>query len=516
MMDGGFSLGLGLGLGLRSQSAIAYDSDAQARFTAVEGAGYTYVAGAKTILSDMIAGLKTDSVWTKLADIHVLAGVNEVAGVLMPLKTSVGGLTSITATGFTQSDYIASGPDCGINDYENTRFIGSPGSITAKSMHIGAVAPAAVSGYGIFGFDRHNGNLLQPATGSFPLLYQATIAQIGAGLYGFGGTDFIQQNGRSGHDVFMNRSSTSAMAAYVNGASVGTASGASVSAPGSGNMFLMILGASNVQCGGRSRAAYWIAAGISNAEGVLIRNRIATALAALGRITGITTRVFEGDSLTYGTGVGVTPYSDYLEVMSGWGGRNVNVAYNSETVATGLTQYATHVRPFRPDSVYSTQGVLFVWYGTNELNNGIAATTIQTDLNTYWAGGIADGYVVIAFTILPRTDAAWSGADETQRQALNTSIRAASANYDSLIDIAAFDGTNGTPNFSNPDSTTYYLSDKLHLNSAGEEALANWIFANFNPDGSPIVVVSESQLLIEGGTDALLIEGGPDALLLEA
>lgn len=458
-----------------------YDTDAQARFTAVEGAGHTYVAGAKQILSDMIAGFKADSTWSKLTDMHVIAGVNQLAGALMPLKTSVGGLTSITATGFVAGDYIASGPDCGLNDYDNTRFIGSPGSITAKSLHIGAVAPAAVSGYGVFGLDRHNGNLLQPTTGSFPLLYQASISQIGAGLYGFGGTDFIQQNGRSGHDVFMNRSSSSAMALYVNGASVGTASGASASSPGSGNMNLMMLGASNVQCGGRSRAAYWIAAGISNAEGVLIRNRIATALAALGRVTGILTTVFEGDSLTYGTGVGVTPFSEYLKVQSGWGGRPVNVAYNSETVATGLTQYATQVRPFRPDAVYSTRGLLFAWFGTNELNNGVAATAIQTDLNSYWSGGRTDSFRVIAFTVLPRADAGWSGADETQRLALNISIRAALANYDRLIDVAAFDGTGGTPDFSNPSNTTYYLADGLHLNSAGEQALANWIFANVNP-----------------------------------
>ena len=52
----------------------SYDSDAQAYFTSVEGAGYTMSAGEKTAVNTFVTGLKSNSLWTKTKAFYPLIG----------------------------------------------------------------------------------------------------------------------------------------------------------------------------------------------------------------------------------------------------------------------------------------------------------------------------------------------------------------------------------------------------------------------------------------------------------
>lgn len=200
-------------------------------------------------------------------------------------------------------------------------------------------------------------------------------------------------------------------------------------------------------------------------------NGSATALAlAAGSATGgtvvpvaqtITTLVYEGDSLTAPISEGRSNY--YLTTNAFFSSATgYNVATGGDTAQNMVTEYESQGRIYRPANA-GGGGVFFIWAGINDiLNNGRTASQVYNDLKTIWAKARADGYRVVAFTLTPSTG--YSGATETTRLAVNTSIRADATLYDFLIqpDVLFPDATN-TANY--PDGT--------HISTAASVTLGN-------------------------------------------
>lgn len=449
---------------ISSSNFIAETVDYQQRL-AING-GSALTSWLPTV-DTLIKGLKTDAVWSKISDLHIFAGVTTLQGSLVPIKTSAN--ATIQATGLdSAAHYISSGPDLGINDYT------LPLSNPSRSLSIATTALQRDAAYGVFGAAGNAKTLLAPSSGSFPQIYENSDTTVMFAAYGFGGADYVQAaTSRLAGDAIFSRESASLMRAYVNGTLKGTNSGTTSTSPSASG--LTLFSGTN---GARRISAYFVAPNATSAEALLIRGRIATALSEMGNVNGITTFVTYGDSITEGYG-GATPYSAYLRSYVGWSGRWANTAtqgFRSDTSAYGAintTNLSRGIKAYRPDTYYSTRGLAFLWFGTNDLKDGTGAATILTNLRTLWSTARTQGYRVIAFTIAPRSDTGWTASMETERQSLNSSIITDSANWDALIRVDQI--------LTDPTNATYYQADKLHLTSEAGALIASTIAAQINP-----------------------------------
>lgn len=136
---------------------------------------------------------------------------------------------------------------------------------------------------------------------------------------------------------------------------------------------------------------------------------------------------------------------------------------NGVTAAGTTTNYTTYLKPFRPRTG-AERADLYVWLGINDILDGNSAATIYTNLKSLWAKARADGFTVHACTLMPGSG--YSGAQETVRTTLNTSIASEPWLYDQLV---RFDEL-----FVDPTVGTFFL-DTYHLTTAGNAVIANAI-----------------------------------------
>lgn len=176
----------------------------------------------------------------------------------------------------------------------------------------------------------------------------------------------------------------------------------------------------------------------------------------------------EGDSLTNPNGYGSTnstsTWAYYLRTNFPWAsgaGTYNNAATSGASYATVAARYAASVYPNRPTA--GKQALLFIWVGINDISTGTAASTLYTNIKSYWATARADGFTIVAFTLAPGI---LSSAQETERQTFNELVRSDPSLYDFLIEPdAAF--------LSNLVSTYFQAgTDKAHLNAYGNQLLA--------------------------------------------
>lgn len=108
--------------------------------------------------------------------------------------------------------------------------------------------------------------------------------------------------------------------------------------------------------------------------------------------------------------------------------------------------------------------------GTNDINTGVAAATVETNIQSGCQTLKTKGYTVAVMSILPRGSIA--GANETNRQAVNTWLAANYATFaDIYVDVAADSRLNNSSN------TTYYNADATHLTVAGYGVYASLVQA---------------------------------------
>lgn len=150
-----------------------------------------------------------------------------------------------------------------------------------------------------------------------------------------------------------------------------------------------------------------------------------------------------------------------------YGSSQVNLGVPSATTAERKAADST-LAAFQPGSI------AVLWEVTNHLKSGASTSTA---LSTYWAWCDqvrAEGYKVVAMTILPRSEGDIYPGFETDRQTVNAGIVAGwSSHADALADVGN-DSTIGAPGASN--NATYYV-DKTHMTEAGQAIAANIITA---------------------------------------
>jgi lysophospholipase L1-like esterase len=192
-----------------------------------------------------------------------------------------------------------------------------------------------------------------------------------------------------------------------------------------------------------------------------------------GRISRQKLIVFDGDSLTVGLQNGAVPYPKQL-IRLYYGDTPVPncVGYNcgnsAETVADMIASAPATVDIYRGDAGFSKYICIF-WGGTNDINLGETAATVQGRIQTYCMARRAAGWKVFVMTIIP--NGTMSAAEKLVRVEVNNWIKANYASFaDGLIDPtanAAFDEESDTGN------TTYYNADTAHLTTVGYGLIAS-------------------------------------------
>jgi lysophospholipase L1-like esterase len=198
--------------------------------------------------------------------------------------------------------------------------------------------------------------------------------------------------------------------------------------------------------------------------------------------------VCDGDSLTYGTGA-VHGTSDYPTLMTAllntnyWSvGGNLGVAGQPVgPVGTNPSMLYAAAQGGGIDSLYNgalANNVCCCWGGNNDIRLGADAPTTLARIQAYCAGRKAKGWKVLVFTILPCTGSGYSATFEAVRNALNIALRATWHTFaDGLVDVAA-DSRIGV--LGEEAQTTYYYTDRIHLNATGYAIVADYAPAAVN------------------------------------
>lgn len=174
----------------------------------------------------------------------------------------------------------------------------------------------------------------------------------------------------------------------------------------------------------------------------------------------LTVFLTDGDSMTQGIGASAASALHTLlsaEPNFSGKGRFVTIGLGGRPVSQIVDEFYNSA-PYLPPRNF---GYLLIW-------GGAAATgaTTLADLQEYWSQARAAGWKVVAFTILPQADD--SAADVTLKATINAGIRAASSEWDYMVDVAAL------PEFADP-SNPLYFSDVIHLTALGYQTVADYI-----------------------------------------
>ena len=129
---------------------------------------------------------------------------------------------------------------------------------------------------------------------------------------------------------------------------------------------------------------------------------------------------------------------------------------------------------------FAMQNVSHVWLGTNDLFNSVAAATVYAYLLQIWAYERSQGKLVMAYTIMSRSNSGTPGGFNAARATLNALIRGDPSQYDYLVDVGANQimGYNGAET-----NTTYFQSDLVHPTNAGQQIIAYMVYEGYKSLG---------------------------------
>lgn len=172
--------------------------------------------------------------------------------------------------------------------------------------------------------------------------------------------------------------------------------------------------------------------------------------------------LFDGDSLSTGSGAGALYALDKLVSMQpnfSGRGRFSNVAIGGRSAAQMVVDFH-RTKSFR---TRKNHGLLFIWGGA------LVVGTTFSDLQSYWALARADGWEVVASTVLSQADD--TPSETALRISVNSSIRSASSEWDYLLDVATV--------LTNPSDPLYFV-DGVHCTPLGYQTIAEYINSTLN------------------------------------
>jgi lysophospholipase L1-like esterase len=193
-------------------------------------------------------------------------------------------------------------------------------------------------------------------------------------------------------------------------------------------------------------------------------------------VTQVPVIVFDGDSLTNGTGAlpfnnfpASNDYPSQVAATLDPGGSYYNVGVGGELVSAMITNAPSVVDT---KLAAGANNIVCFHGGTNDLASTDNATTTYNRIVTYCQARQAAGWKVIVSTLTPRSDVSAPGDFDTIRLALNANIRANWATFaNALADIGA-DANMGTVG---QETNNYYFNgDLLHHSPNGYQVLASY------------------------------------------
>ena len=162
-----------------------------------------------------------------------------------------------------------------------------------------------------------------------------------------------------------------------------------------------------------------------------------------------------------------------------------NKGASGQTIAFWNTNIATLTGIYKS----GVKNVALVFCGTNDINNGTAATTLcaadgSGTLKTLCTSLRTAGFKVLVISMLPRANTSLAGgpnAFEAQRQIFNTNLAANWTSFADAFDDAGNDPIMGVFNAGGLNPTYYYSS--LHPTALGATILANRFYSAINTFG---------------------------------
>lgn len=177
--------------------------------------------------------------------------------------------------------------------------------------------------------------------------------------------------------------------------------------------------------------------------------------------------IVDGDSLSTTYGGGSLSFPTQLGTLLGSSWEHINFAVAGQTVVSMLADVVGQV-DWEYDAV-RTKDIVICWGGINDVVGADTAATVYANISSYCSGRRSAGFKVIVCTIIPAASA--TGANETKRQAVNTSIRSGWTGFaDALCDLTTDPNIGDTGSTSN---TTYYQADGIHLTDVGRGIVAS-------------------------------------------
>ena len=175
-----------------------------------------------------------------------------------------------------------------------------------------------------------------------------------------------------------------------------------------------------------------------------------------------------GDSISIGTGTSTLQQGMFTIMMPNiWPTAPAKLllgGVGGQTIAGAVSRYPTIQKPRY--SASRTKNIMIAQIGTNTLSVTTPASTVLASYFAHCDTMRADGWKVIACTILPRSDINITNPNwTTDRAAYNSGIVANWAQHaDALCDFASVSGMGADGNETN---TTNYNIDKLHPKATG-------------------------------------------------
>jgi lysophospholipase L1-like esterase len=205
---------------------------------------------------------------------------------------------------------------------------------------------------------------------------------------------------------------------------------------------------------------------------------------------------FLGDSIVDNTW---PTWPDYLGTYAPYFAKSanfVNYGISGQRMSAAVTNYLTQAHLNRPTRTID-EGWCFVHGGGNDISDGVAVATVYGYLQSLWASARADGYKVVAVTILPR--ASWGSASQAVVDTLNALILNDSTLYDYVVRADQV--------LNNPANGLWYI-DTTHPTVLGAQMIAQTVATvmntrpwtlNPNPAGGLTGIGGAALLLNPGG-----------------